>query len=178
MNRSLSGKLFPLIMAALFASIPVYAADNCKKSDCKEVNPALLMGPGPVVSISENYASLPAPIKEFIPKHFKNASVKHIEKKTLENVYEVELSNGYELEFTANGNWRKIEAQGKKGMSRDLLRSLLPAEAYRYLVKNKAEKKVREISFDPRTGYKVELKKHRYDELYFNTAGVYRCADD
>lgn len=178
MNKSLLGKLFLFIMVGLLAQAVAYAGDKGKKHEPEVVNPTLYMEPGPVVSISESYASLPVPIKQFIPKHFNKARAKSVEKKTLENEYEIELNNGYELKFTANGNWRKLEAPDKKTISQDLLRSLLPVNTYRYLVEKKAEKKVKEISFDPRKGYKIELKKHRYDEFYFNTAGVYLRADD
>lgn len=178
MNKSLLGKLFLFVMVVLLAGTMVYAGDKGKKHKSKEVNPEWYMGPGPVVSISESYASLPLPIKQFIPKHFNKAWAKTVEKKTLENEYEIELNNGYELKFSANGNWRKLEAPDKKVISQDLLRSLLPVNTYRYLVERKAEKKVKEISFDPRKGYKVELKKHRFEEFYFNTAGVYLRAED
>lgn len=179
MSKKIIRKLLLVFMVGLIAHPMAYAGDKGKKhGNKKEMNPALFMGPGPVVSISESYASLPVSIKAFIPKHFNKSLAKSIEKKTFENEYEIELNNGYELKFSATGNWRKVEAPDKKVISSDLLRSLLPVNTYRYLVENKVEKKVKQISFDPRKGYKVELKKHRYDELYFNPAGVYLYAED
>lgn len=178
MNKGLVGKLFLSVIVGLIVHTTVYAGDKVNKRVSEMVGPVLYMGPGPVVSISESYASLPVSIKQFISKHFNKARVKSVEKKTLENEYEIELNNGYELTFSANGNWRKLEAPDKKVLSRNLLRSLLPVGTNRYLMEKKAEKKVKEINFDPRKGYKVELEKHRYEELYFNTAGVYLCADE
>lgn len=115
-----------------------------------------------------NYNSLPAPAKNFLNKHFKKAQIKEIDFKPHYRTYEVELKGDIDLDFDHYGNCIKIDSD--RAIPTSAVKSMLPNKAYNYLKKDKNHDDVESIEINNR-GYKVELHKGHYDELYFDKQG-------
>lgn len=116
-----------------------------------------------------DFNSLPGPAKDFIKIHFKNAKIDEIDFKPHYRVYEVELRDGTDLDFDDRGNCIKIDS-GNKSIPVGAVKAILPYKAHKHLKKNRNHDDVESIEVNNR-GYKVELHKGRYDELYFDRQG-------
>lgn len=123
---------------------------------------------GPVVSVSEMQNNLPAQINTFLGKYFPNDAVKSIELKTMEKVYEIDLMSGYDLKFNEAGDLREVDAPKGEFVNMALLKDMLPAKTYEFLVLKKVEGAVKEFSFNPSKGYKVEVGEK---DFLFDTEG-------
>lgn len=158
------------IVAALF-TLSGYSAENNSNENEKQSKPAIARqyGPGPVVSISENYNSLPTQIKDFLTKYFPNVASKEIEMKPMKGIYEVDLTNGYDLQFLTSGQWVKVDAPNKTVIPETMLKDLLPKDSYAFLKKKKLTKKIKEITHNPDKGFKVEAQRDK--EYYFDLEG-------
>lgn len=117
---------------------------------------------GPVVSVSELQKNLPEQVNSFLTKFFPNYSIKSIELKTIEKVYNVAMSNGYDLKFNQDGDLREVEAPLNSNIGLDMLKEILPAKTYEFLVLKKLENNVSEFSFNPQKGYKIEVEDIDY----------------
>lgn len=116
-----------------------------------------------------DFNSLPRPAKDFIKKHFYNAKIDEIDFKPHYRVYEVELRDGTDIDFDNRGNCIKIDSDNKS-IPAGAVKAMLPNKAYNILKKKKNHDDVESIEVNNR-GYKVELRKGRYDELYFDRQG-------
>lgn len=67
-----------------------------------------------------NYSTVPENSKRFITDYFSNNTITVVEKKRTANtngaVYEVKFSNRDEIEFDVNGDWVKVEAEGRNAI--------------------------------------------------------------
>lgn len=148
------------------------SADNQSKNLAQgESQREMYMGPGPVVSISESYASLPMQIKTFLTTYFPESTPSLIELKTLKEIYKIEMLNGYELVFSYSGQWLQVEAPDDSILPVSMVKALLPAPTYKYLAEKKRDNMVESIKYNSKRGFKVELKKQSSDDLYFNLLG-------
>ncbi len=131
---------------------------------------------GPVVSVSEMQSNLPEQINSFLNKFFPKEQLKSIELKTMEKIYEIDLINGYDLKFRENGDLMEIDAPKDSFIGLPILNQILPAKTYEFLVVKKIENNVKEFSFDPIKGYKIEVGEKDY---YFDPEGKHiRCNKD
>lgn len=126
-------------------------------------------GIGPVISISETYASLPEDIKTFINTHFKGVSVVEIQLKTIQGVYKINMENGYELKFLAAGEWIEVEAPHGKVIPSSMLKTLLPHKSYATLEKDNMLNSVEQVNYLPTRGYEVGIKK--IQDYFFDVNG-------
>lgn len=125
----------------------------------KTKTPINTFGPGPVVSISESYASLPQSIQNFLATYFPGIPSSKIELNTLRGIYNIELMNGYELKFNKSGNWIDIEGTNKTPISPNIIQALVPANTYNLLVANNAVNNIKEMQYNPEKGYKITMRK-------------------
>ncbi len=123
---------------------------------------------GPVVRISETEQTIPEDIRTFVNAYFPGESMIDIDLNTMEGVYSIDLSNGYDLKFLKSGQWIEIEAPDNVLIPAELTSKLLPAESVKYLNDKGALSRIKELDFNAKFGYKVEIVKGRdRDKSYF-----------
>lgn len=127
-------------------------------------------GVGPVVAGSVNTDNLPDKAKNYIGRYFPAENVRLVEKEFIGGEYEVTMSNGVELTFNRKGDVREIEAPDNMVLSDDVIRSVLPEKAYRFLEANGYAANVENIS-KLRKGYEVDINNVQDTEIQFDSHG-------
>ncbi len=87
---------------------------------------------------------LPNEAKAFINKHYNGITIFDCEIDGLK--YDVELGNGVDLEFDNSGKLRKIDADDNT-LTQSVVKALLPAKAFEYILNQGLADKVEEIEF-------------------------------
>lgn len=117
-----------------------------------------------------NYDTVPENSKNFITEFFPNHTISIVEKNriTAENgaVYEVIFSNRDEVEFDANGNWVKVEAQGRNSIPTGFI---LP-NIVNYITTNYPTTSIHQIE-KKAFGFEVELTNDL--DLIFDAKGEF-----
>ena len=133
--------------------------------------PRINGGVGPAMAGSVDVTNLPQSALDFIGATFPYIQIVECEREFSENTYEVELSDGVEIEFDHAGEWLEVDAGRVKALPVDVVRQLLPDEAFKEIQRRKKEGDVESVKRSARGGYKVEIREVEYDDLRFNGDG-------
>jgi hypothetical protein len=115
-------------------------------------------------------SALPKAAKTFIANYYPGTKIKKCEIDETTQAYEIKLTDGTEIEFNTLGACVDISAPGKKVISSNLAKALLPESASKTLAEKNLLHCVKEIEYSGQ-GYKVEVRHKSIDDIYFNTIG-------
>ncbi|MBR1551852.1 MAG: PepSY-like domain-containing protein [Muribaculaceae bacterium] len=126
--------------------------------------------PAPAATVSP--AALPAPITDFLKKHFPQATVSYVE---TDNEfggveYDVTLSDGTEVDFDPANQWDNVDCH-----MRPVPAALVPAAIANYVKANFQGQMITKINKKP-TGFEIDLSNGM--ELNFNQSGQFLGMDD
>lgn len=112
---------------------------------------------GPVVSVSQNQNSLPAPVNNFLSSYYPASSPTNVQLLTLQNAYQVTLNTGPVLTFDqATGRWLQIQAVSNYSVSQIIVFNLLPGSVYENISRNNLAYSISQLSFNPQQGYTIQ----------------------
>ena len=80
----------------------------------------------------------------------------------MDKIYEIDLVSGYDLKFKENGDLMEIEAPKNSNINVAILKDILPAKTFEFIVVKKIENNIKEFSFNPAKGYKLEVGEKDY----------------
>lgn len=112
--------------------------------------------------------AVPAPIRSFINKHFKDMEMEKIKYDEKDGEAKVKFRNGYEVEFDSNNNWVKIETDYHP-LPKSII-DLLPAGIMKYIAHNYPNRTITEIK-RKHDDYKIELADS--PTLLFDKSGTF-----
>ena len=105
---------------------------------------------------------LPAPVKEFIAKHFASSdiSLATVDRELFDTTYEVFFTDGNKVEFDKNGEWKDIDCKYSR-----IPDKALPEKISEYITANHSGRYAKEIDRDK---YDYEVKLDNGLELKFD----------
>lgn len=116
------------------------------------------LGVGPAIAGSATQSQLPADAQKFLQKHYKHTSIRNVEREFDTGTYEVDLADGTDIEFNSAGRVINIESSDRgPALSKDVVKDLLPAKAYKRLEADGIVSNIDEIELH-RGGNYYEIK--------------------
>ncbi len=122
-------------------------------------------GLGPAIETPKNYGELPQTIKSFLESYFPGAAVDNGNFNTIKGIYIVRLNSGTVIDFSGTGEWMQIEAINNTIIPVNVLKALLPLDAYTAIENDKLLYHVVNMQRYPNNGYKVGIRIEQ--NLYF-----------
>lgn len=132
--------------------------------------PLRFVTPGPVIAGSVDMSQLPADAVKYLDKYFNGVKAMEIDREYLAGKYDVQMADGTEIDFDSKGKVVEIDAPDGYALDVTLLKSILPADAVKFLEKNRQACMVEKVE-RKRSTYEVDLADRDETQLRFDHRG-------
>lgn len=153
-----------LLIGAIALGISAASAQTTKVHPTPASQLQLLGGVGPVVAGSANYSQLPIKARNFLSANFPSSRISKIEKEFDTNEYDVYLDEGIEIEFTAKGEVKELDGNGR-ALPQSTVKNLLPGNVSKAIETSTALDDIEKIEIGSNSVYEIEFVKNQQFHL-------------
>lgn len=141
-------------------------------SGTRRPEPTLLpTGIGPAISGSVTTGRLPSKATDFLNANFPQSVIKEVEEEFDNGTFEVDFTDGTDIEFDSSGEWTEVDAGHSKSLPQEIVKKLLPSQAYKEIGRLSLDRCVETVKRSGR-GYKVEFRGTDIHDLFFDPSGT------
>ena len=168
MNKYIS--MAAAAVAALAVASPI-AADAQVVVPAGQNQPYYPTGIGPAISGSVTTGRLPRKATDFLNANFPQSVIKEVEEEFDNGTFEVDFTDGTDIEFDSSGEWTEVDAGHSKSLPQEIVKKLLPSQAYKEIGRLSLDRCVETVKRSGR-GYKVEFPGTDIHDLFFDPSGT------